>query len=221
MFGNFQNNIAQQIIKLKYAIQSDNMKYLVDALNEADQKFYLDGIVMAKLLADNNGVLRTEGIIPKYGNYVSLANEYIEILQDELGYLQNPHLLYTSFSQRAINLLYSNRENFTPDQPLYHKNEKTLTVSKCLSVISYAKNVIEMLGVEIEGKYSVALIVLKSIDLALKNRKQDKPLNKALHLTKDVMSEVLKKAIDDENAKRVVSGASVLVDLTIDFLIKE
>jgi len=216
-----QNRIILQINKLNNAIHSYNTDYLIDSLNEADRQFCLRIIVLTDILAANNGVLPTIDTIPQYNHYVSLANSYIEILQDELRYLQGVNIGYSRFSSRTINLLYNSQEQFTPNKPLYQSNGKTLTVANVLSVVGYATKVIEMFGVKIDDKYSVALMVLNSIDLALNNRKQDKPLNKALHLTNDVLSEVAKKAIDDEKAGRVVSGMSLLVDLTIDFLVKE
>jgi len=222
MFGNTQNNnIAQQINNLNYAIQSYNQNRLATALEEANRMFPLREIVLAEFYTTNNGTQLDKNVVPQYENYVALANAYIDILQGELSYLQGAYMGYATFSQRTINQLYNNRGYFTPDQHLYQKNGKILTVSTVLSVIGYAQKVIETLGVKVDGKYSIALMVLNTIDLALNNRKPDKPLNKALHLTNDVLSEVAKKVAGDERAGQVISGTSLLVDLTIDFLVKE
>jgi len=216
MCGNMQYNITQQIKNLNYAIQSYNQNRLAAALEEANRVFPLREIVLAEFYATNSGTQLAENVVPQYENYVALANRYIDILQDELGYLQSPR-----FSHRTINQLYSNQGYFTPTQVIHQKNGQLLTVSNVLSVIGYAQKVIETLGAKVDEKYSIALMVLNTIDLALNNRRQDKPLNKALHLTNDVLSEVAKKAANDERAGQVISGTSLLFDLTIDFLVKE
>jgi hypothetical protein len=216
MFGNTQIKIFQQINNLNSAIQSYNIKLLKATLDEANRKFNLFGIVLAEYYLANEGVQLDNTVIPQYENYVALANKYIDILQDELNYLQSPR-----YSQRAINQLFNNQGYFTPTQVIHQKNGQLLTVSNILSVIGYATKAIETLGVKIDGKYSVALMILNTIDLALNNRKPDKPLNKALHLANDVLSEVAKKVADDERAGQVISGTSLLFDLTIDFLVKE
>jgi len=220
MFGNMQHNITQQINNLNYAIQSYNLNQLKAVLDEANRRFWLSEIVLAEYLAINNTLPAMTRPL-QYEDYVSIANTYIEILQGELLYLQGAYTGYATFSQKAINQLYNNQGYFTPDQHLYQKNGKILTVSTVLSVIGYAQKTIETLGVKVDGKYSIALMVLNTIDLALNNRKPDKPLNKALHLTNDVLSEVAQKVVDDERAGQVISGTSLLFDLTIDFLIKE
>ena len=220
MFGNMQHNITQQINNLNYAIQSYNLNQLKAVLDEANRRFWLSEIVLAEYLAINNTLPAMTRPL-QYEDYVSIANTYIEILQGELSYLHGAYMGYATFSQRAINQLFSNHGYFTPTQVIHQKNGQLLTVSNVLSVIGYAQKVIETIGVKIDGKYSVALMVLNTIDLALNNRKPDKPLNKALHLTNDVLSEVAKKVIDDERAGQVISGTSLLFDLTIDFLVKE
>lgn len=221
MFGNMQNNIVQHINNLNYAIQSYNLNRLTFALEEANRVFPLREIVLTEFYATNSSTQFDENIVPQYENYVALANRYIEILQSELSYLQGAYVEYATFSQRAINQLYNNQGYFAPTQVIHQKNGQLLTVSNVLSVIGYAQKAIETIGVKIDEKYSIALMVLNTIDLALNNRRQDKPLNKALHLTNDVLSEVAKKAANDERTGQVISGTSLLVDLTIDFLVKE
>ncbi|MCL2605610.1 MAG: hypothetical protein FWD90_14175 [Defluviitaleaceae bacterium] len=220
MFRNIRNNITQQINNLNYAIQSYNLNQLKAALDEANRRFWLSEIVLAEYLTISNTLPAMTRPL-QYEDYISIANTYIEILQSELSYLQDAYMGYTKFSQRAINQLYNNQGCFTPTQVIYKKNGQLLTVSNVLSVVGYTQKAIETIGVKIDGKYNIALLVLNTINLALNNRRQDKPLNKALHLTNDVLLEVTKKVIDDERVGQVISGTSLLFDLTIDFLMKE
>ena len=99
---------------------------------------------------------------------------------------------------------------------------KKLTVSDFLSVLNYAKKFSETcLGIDYE-RYSDALLAIKTVDLALHHKKEDKPLNKTLHLLNNILTECAKKAHEeDENSdgKRIVSGISLIIDLAIDFLV--
>jgi len=221
MYGNLQLNLSQQINKLNYVTQTNDTSYLLSVINETDRLFCLYDIVVAELITTNSGIRLDKNVTPTYENHVALAKRYIEILRDELSYLQSTLWAQAPFSQRAINALYNNQGFFAMDNVIHRKNGKILTVANVLSVIGYAKNVIETLGVKIDGKYSMALMVINTIELALNNRRQDKPLNKALHLTNDVLAEVAKKVADGERAGQVVSGTSLLFDITIDFFVKE
>ena len=63
-------------------------------------------------------------------------------------------------------------------------------------------------------------MALKTVDLAINHKPVDKPLNKALHLVNDVLTECAKAFHQDKEAKRTASGISLLVDLAIDFLVR-
>lgn len=222
MFGNNEIFALQyQIKKLKCSLQFCNEKELMNILAETSVKYNMDEAILANCILNNIATNIVYLGRSQYGEYVELANQYITILEDELHCLQNIHRNYTIFSQRAINLLYNNPPYFTMNKILNEDKGNRLTVSDLLSVIGYAKKIIEMTGVNVNKKYSIALTVLKTIDLALKNEKQDKPLNKLSHITNDVLTEISKIAKKDETSGKLISGFSLMIDLTIDFLIRE
>ena len=85
--------------------------------------------------------------------------------------------------------------------------------------MDYAKKFSEAcLGADY-SKYSEALQAIKTVDLALHHKKEDKPLNKTLHLVNNILTECAKKAHEEDKVRRVVSGISLIIDLAIDFLV--
>ena len=69
-------------------------------------------------------------------------------------------------------------------------------------------------------KYNNSMMALKTVDLAINHKPVDKPLNKALHLVNDILTEIVTTTSKNKEAKRTASGISLLVDLAIDFLVR-
>ena len=124
------------------------------------------------------------------------------------------------FSERAIRTIYYHNE-FYSTQTLYTRNGLELKVSNILAVIGYAKDLYELAGGKVDDRINCALMVLSSIELALNNKTHAKPISKLLHLTVDVLSDVSKKVTSDEQAGKVISVSSLIVNLTIDFFVEE
>ena len=64
------------------------------------------------------------------------------------------------------------------------------------------------------------MIALKTVDLAINHKPVGKPLNKALHIVNDILTEFAKALSKDKGTKRTASGIALLVDLAIDFLVR-
>ena len=98
--------------------------------------------------------------------------------------------------------------------------ERMLKVSDFLSVLSYAKKFAEAnLDADFD-KYNGGLMAIRTVDLAINHKPVDKPLNKSLHLVNDILTECAKASHQDKEAKRTASGISLLIDLSIDFLVR-
>lgn len=69
-------------------------------------------------------------------------------------------------------------------------------------------------------KYNGGLLAIQTVDLAINHKPVDKPLNKALHLVNDILTEYAKSINKDKEAKRDAPGISLLIDLAIDFLVR-
>lgn len=125
-----------------------------------------------------------------------------------------------SVSSTAIQKIFFQSQPLSQDYVLYKKDGKDLKVSDFLSVLSYGKKFADaFFGVD-SPKTSEYMLAVKTADLAINHEKDDKPLNKTLHIINDVLTEYAKDLQKDNSEKIVVSGISLLVDLAIDFLVK-
>ena len=126
---------------------------------------------------------------------------------------------FCSISTYAVQTIFYNQTTFVQNDIIYYNQDKKLTVSDFLSALDYAKKFSEAcLGADY-SKYSEALQAIKTVDLALHHKKEDKPLNKTLHLVNNLLTECARKAHKEESEKRIVSGISLIIDLAIDFLV--
>ena len=98
--------------------------------------------------------------------------------------------------------------------------ERVLKVSDFLSVLSYADKFVRMNFGSNQDKCNNSLIALKTVDLAINHKPVGKPLNKALHIVNDILTEFAKALSKDKGTKRTASGIALLVDLAIDFLVR-
>ena len=125
-----------------------------------------------------------------------------------------------SVSSTAIQKIFFQSQPLSQDYVLYTKDEKELTVSDFLSVLSYGKKFAEaFFGID-SPKTTEYMLAVKTVDLAINHKDDDKPINKTLHIINDVLTESVKYRQKDKGGKMLVSGISLLVDLTIDFLVK-
>lgn len=125
-----------------------------------------------------------------------------------------------SVSSTAIQKIFFQPQPLSQDYVLYKKDEKKLNVSDFLSVLSYGMKFTEaFFGVD-SPKTKEYMLAVKTVDLAINHEKDDKPFNKTLHIINDVLTESVKGRQKDKGGKILVSSISLLVDLTIDFLVK-
>lgn len=144
---------------------------------------------------------------------IANATDYLGVMDFKL----RQNYVYT-FSMKAIQTLYYPQYPFNPAQILYEKQENKLTVSDLLSVVGYATKILESLyPSNFTTQTKEALTVLKSITLTLNNQPVNKPLNKALHFTNDILTTVVKPALEKSEDRQTVNHFSLLIDLAIDF----
>ena len=132
---------------------------------------------------------------------------------------------HSPISPNAIQMLFFFPEPLQQETVLYIEKEKDgnevkLKLSDFLNVLSRAKKFAEAsLGVDFD-RYNGGLLAIQTVELAINHKPVDKPLNKALHLANDVLTEFAKSLSKDKGTKRTASGISLLVDLAIDFLVR-
>jgi hypothetical protein len=132
---------------------------------------------------------------------------------------------HSPISPNAIQMLFFFPEPLQQETVLYIEKEKDgnevkLKLSDFLNVLKYAKKFAEAnLDADFD-KYNGGLLAIQTVELAINHKPVDKPLNKALHLANDVLTEFAKALSKDKETKRTASGISLLVDLAIDFLVR-
>lgn len=132
---------------------------------------------------------------------------------------------HSPISPNAIQMLFFFPEPLQQETVLYIEKEKDgnevkLKLSDFLNVLSRAKKFAEAsLGVDFD-RYNGGLLAIQTVELAINHKPVDKPLNKALHIANDVLTEFAKSLSKDKGTKRTASGISLFVDLAIDFLVR-
>lgn len=132
---------------------------------------------------------------------------------------------HSPISPNATQILFFSPEPLKQNTVLYEEkskdgNERKLKVSDFLDVLKYAKKFAEAnLDADFD-RYNGGLLAIQTVDLAIHHKPVDKPLNKALHIVNDVLTEFAKSLSKDEESKRTTSGISLFVDLAIDFLVR-
>lgn len=202
----YKDNRQEKEKALEYAVSH------IQGMKEELHGYWLElqkmgGVRFLKMCRINE--LTDEGLFYNLNFSIDIINRRINIF--------NPFPISTY----AVQTIYYNQTAFVQEDIIYYNQDKELTVSDFLSALDYAKKFSEAyLGVNYE-KYSEALLAIKTVDLALHHKKEDKPLNKTLHLVNNILTECAKKAHEDDKARRVVSGISLIIDLTIDFLVRK
>lgn len=146
---------------------------------------------------------------------IANATDYLWVM--DLKIRQN--YIHT-FSMGAIQTLFYPQFPFTRNQILYENQGNKLTVSDLLSVIGYATKILKSFyPCHHTAQIEKALLVLKSIDLTLNNQLVNKPLNKALHITNDILTTFVKPTLPVQQES--LNNLSLFIDLTIDFFCKK
>ena len=106
---------------------------------------------------------------------------------------------------------------------LYMNNENRLTGGDLLKAIKYAFAIVDIVYPE-NKVTSVAyptIGALQSIDDALDNKSKSELRNHSLHIVADFLTSKVKESLKDTSAKREVAVSALMVNLAIDFLLKD
>lgn len=137
---------------------------------------------------------------------------------------------YQTISSQCIQTLYFPKVPFSPSDILYERQmpndesviTETLRVSDLLSVIKYSTQVLEIIHpAKRTSAINDTITGLQSIELALNNKPQDKPINKSVHIINSVLSSIVKHTLENDSDKQKVATMSILIDLAIEFFVKK
>lgn len=158
------------------------------------------------LISDTDIKLNVEGLLNALSNDLSKLNIY----QTNYTYAQS--------------VLFQPYRTFERNDIIYiHKDGKQLTVADFLAVSKYAIRIAEAID-PCDKNFAMAraaIGTLQGIIAILNNTPENKPVNKLLHLVSKFISSVVKSSLKNEDAEQDVSITSTMIDLAIDFLIKE
>ena len=112
---------------------------------------------------------------------------------------------------------------FQSTDVLYTHNEKRLTVGDFLKVIKYALALVDIVYPDnnVTPVANPTIWALQGIGDALNNKSKTELTNHSLHIAADFLASSVKESLNDTNAKRNVAISALLVNLAIDFLVKD
>ena len=123
-------------------------------------------------------------------------------------------------SSTAILKLFFQPQPLSCNDVLYTEDGKHLTVSDFLSVLSYGKRFAEEFFGMDSTKVGEYVHAIQTVCLAIDHKEVDKPINETLHVINAVLMECIRDFQRTKGEKRLEADVWLLLDLTIDFLVK-
>ena len=125
-------------------------------------------------------------------------------------------------SSYAYNVLSQPRQ-FHDEDVLYRQKGNSLSVGNFLNIIKYALSIAEIIDPQNKNyaKAGANVLALQSID-AILNNKSNRELNKyTLHFATGFLASSVKDSLEDTNTKRGVAIIALMLNLAIDYLVRE
>ena len=114
-------------------------------------------------------------------------------------------------------------KQYKDNDVLYSQNNNLLTVGNFLKVLKYAISIAEIIKPD-DNRFSNAsasILALQSLYHLFNNSSKTELTNHTLHVATDFLASNVKDTLTDVNAKRSVAVSALMVNLTIDFLVKD
>lgn len=130
------------------------------------------------------------------------------------GIKQDCQYAYQSLSQPI---------QFQSADVLYKHNDKRLTVGDFLKIIKYGLALVDIVYPDnkVTSVANPIVWALQDIDDTLNNKSKTELTNHSLHIAADFLASSVKESLNDTNAKRNVAVSALMVNLAIDFLVKD
>lgn len=106
---------------------------------------------------------------------------------------------------------------------LYSRNNSVLTVGNFLKVLKYGLSIAEIIKPDNKGvsNATAAVTALQSLYYLFSNSSKTEITNHTLHVATDFLASNVKDSLTDSHAKQNVAAFALMVNLAIDFLIKD
>ena len=141
----------------------------------------------------------------------------LEVMPDNVLMVYAQACMNVLFNEQLHNIMYNcqyayqtlaQSKQYKDCDVLYSQNNNQLTVGNFLKVLKYAIA-------------SASILALQSLYHLFSNSSKTELTNHTLHVATDFLASNVKDTLTDVNAKRSVAVSALMVNLTIDFLVKD
>lgn len=166
--------------------------------------------------------------IPTHSTLEQLPDDVLLVYaQACMNILFNEKMQYISYDfhhtyEYAYHTLVQPKQYQTNDV-LYSQGNNLFTVGNFLKVIKYALSIAEIISPDDRrfSNASASVLALQTIDNILNNRSGVGLTKHTLHVATDFLASNVKESLNETNAKRSVAVSALMVNLAIDFLVKD
>ena len=156
----------------------------------------------------------------------------LEVVPDNVLMVYAQACMNVLFNEQLHSIMYNCQYAYqTLAQPkqykdsdvLYSENNNQLTVGNFLKILKYAISIAEIIQPEDKrfSKASASILALQSLYHLLNNSSNTELTNHTLHVATDFLASNVKDSLTDVNEKRKVSVSALMVNLAIDFLVRD
>ena len=156
----------------------------------------------------------------------------LEVMPDNVLMVYAQACMNVLFNEQLHNIMYNcqyayktlaQSMQYKDCDVLYSQNNNQLTVGNFLKVLKYAISIAEIIKPEDKrfSNASASILALQSLYHLFSNSSKTELTNHTLHVATDFLASNVKDTLTDVNAKRSVAVSALMVNLTIDFLVKD
>ena len=156
----------------------------------------------------------------------------LEVMPDNVLMVYAQACMNVLFNEQLHNIMYNcqyayqtlaQSKQYKDCDVLYSQNNNQLTVGNFLKVLKYAISIAEIIKPEDKrfSNASASILALQSLYHLFSNSSKTELTNHTLHVATDFLASNVKDTLTDVNAKRSVAVSALMVNLSIDFLVKD
>ena len=156
----------------------------------------------------------------------------LEVVPDNVLMVYAQACMNVLFNEQLHSIMYNCQyayqtfaqpKQYKDSDVLYSENNNQLTVGNFLKILKYAISIAEIIQPEDKrfSKASASILALQSLYHLLNNSSNTELTNHTLHVATDFLASNVKDSLTDVNEKRKVSVSALMVNLAIDFLVRD
>ncbi len=156
----------------------------------------------------------------------------LEVMPDNVLMVYAQACMNVLFNEQLHSIMYNCHYTYqTLAQPkqykdsdvLYSQNNNLLTVGNFLKVLKYAISIAEIIKPDDKrfSNASASILALQSLYHLFSNSSKTELTNHTLHVATAFLASNVKDSLTDINAKRSVAVSALMINLAIDFLIRD